>query len=515
MLPIWLLACGLNGGDSALPLSDDDDDDDDGEIEIVVDPPALAFDAQALGWPTSIWLRIDNDGDVEALLVDMAITEGRGLTIEPPSSLSISPGGSTGLTVTWIPLDVGTMDAAVTLTVGATMDDTEQLEVPITGEGEGAKLALSASDYDFGSVKVGCSRSFTLTVSNAGNEDVTVDAASAEGDAGFSVEAEGLPWTLAPFGSQQLTVTFAPTDRVAAAGLVSLSSDAGEMITTLSGSGTVDGETELSFIVGDQNRATMLFHVNQTAIPGAYGTYSKYFESALPTFFQTLKDNRTKFRAAFLWNTSGAVDGDIDYIDETYSASEATEIVLEMIAAGSPTDNDASFTTLMNGLTANEDWLFDGEEWSESKLSLIAINRDVEQSGGSAKGYVTQAQSTKQDAEDLVFHAIAGSAASGCEESFATFATAVDATGGLFLNLCATDWTDHMSQLAAACMDGADFFALTGTPLVSSLEVQIDGVEASGWSYDSALNAIVFDEATYPEDGAEITVRYFVTKGCG
>ena len=55
-------------------------------------------------------------------------------------------------------------------------------------------------------------------------------------------------------------------------------------------------------------------------------------------------------------------------------------------------------------------------------------------------------------------------------------------------------------------------FYLTQTPSDSSfIEVYVNGVlETSGWSYDSGLNAVVFDSASTPEDGDSVDIDYCI-----
>jgi hypothetical protein len=47
----------------------------------------------------------------------------------------------------------------------------------------------------------------------------------------------------------------------------------------------------------------------------------------------------------------------------------------------------------------------------------------------------------------------------------------------------------------------------------NGIDVYVDDVpQASGWSYDRAANAIVFDDASRPPDGAVVRAEYYL--GC-
>ncbi len=55
-------------------------------------------------------------------------------------------------------------------------------------------------------------------------------------------------------------------------------------------------------------------------------------------------------------------------------------------------------------------------------------------------------------------------------------------------------------------------FALTDDPIEDTIEVSVDGVISSDWSYDVSLNSIVF--STAPGDGSSIDVTYAVWAMC-
>src|SRR6185436_8709034 len=158
--------------------------------------------------------------------------------------------------------------------------------------------------------------------------------------------------------------------------------------------------------------------------------------ASLQTYFETLQDYGAEYRVGFIWRLDGTMDG--DYIDDSMSPEEATDAALEMLAPAGATgynDNDASYTTLLNGIDQQYDWLFEDAGWEDSRLDLIVVQRDDEWSGGLWSNYVADAQAYKSDPTNVVFHAIAGTPPYGCGEGtmgFQGFTVAIDATGGSF-----------------------------------------------------------------------------------
>ena len=488
-------------------------------------PNAILFGEQTIGLATTTALQILNAGDEELVIVGVDAPTGNGITVTSPGSPFLSPGSSTNLTLTWTPLDSGDLTSSLGLTLGQSNGDSQVVEVPISGSATGGALSLSISEFDFGDINVGCGDEASITVANTGTEALTVDEILLSGDPAFALSStEGgsldLPWTLDPFTSQQFAIHFEPGDQETDFGVVEVQSEAGGAFATLQGRGVVDGSNVVTYEVGEQGRTSILIHVNEVAMNGSYGTYATNLEDSIETFFSTLIAARTNFRVALIWQTSGAVDGSVEYIDNSYTASEATTIALEMIAnGGNAGDNDRTFDTLLNAVKLYGDWLFEDELWKAGKLNLIAINRDQEQSTTNYTNAITQFQAYKEDPANIVFSAIGGPPPSGCQsaEYFTGMYEAVLATSGVFLSICEADWNDHMEQLATACVGGGgDFFPLTGEPLVSTIMVSVDEeAMKDGWSYDEGKNAIVFDDDAYPDEGSTVEIYYLKSDGCG
>ncbi|MFT5686173.1 MAG: hypothetical protein ACI8RZ_007129, partial [Myxococcota bacterium] len=224
------------------------------------------------------------------------------------------------------------------------------------------------------------------------------------------------------------------------------------------------------------------------------------------------------FRVAFMLPSGGIVSGDVPYIDHTYTASEAVELVGEMMTNGMG-DNDAQFTTLALGLEQQADWLFDESgSWQNSRLSLIAINHDTEQSGGTAESHLSNYYTYKDDPADIIFHAIGGDpggAGGGTCERYTEPYNATVLTGGYFLDYCDTSWEDHWVKIAEAVRGDFNAFVLSDNPAPYSISVKIDGLTLSeGWSYSEVTNAVLFTEETFPDSGSEVSINYQLSGDC-
>ncbi len=495
---------------------------DPGVVQWSIQPTSLALGDTPVDLPLQASIALINTGDQDLQVFDLLGASEDKLEVSLQEACVLVPGATTSFDVVWTPDEPGTLASALSFAVGVSADEAQPVTVPVSGTALGPAATISTSSYDFGDVGVGCADDLLVTLTNTGNATMQVDAVNLQRAEGFvRYMPTDLPWVLEPFESHDQRVGFEPEEPGWVSSELSFETDAGVVGTQLQGTGVVGEERTLTFDIGEQAVSTIIVDVNNTAIPGSSeDQFSGLLVASLPTFFQTLLDNNATFRAGFVWATTGVVDGRQDYIDETFTAAEATEAALLMLSRGDRGgDNDANFITLLAAIDTNSDWLFEDEEWADSRLNLITIQRDMEQSGGYWSSWVSDARAFKDDDEDVVFHAIAGPVPSGCSgaEPFVDYDQAVAETGGVFLSICASDWTSHMTELAVACIDGPDgIFQLEGTPIDYSIEVTVDGVTLTeGWSYDEDSNAVVMDEESRPGFGSTVTIYFWTTDTCG
>jgi hypothetical protein len=518
----WLVGCATSPEPAVVldtaPLAVEEP----GLVQWSLQPSSLALGETPVDQPVAGVLTLTNTGDEHLQLVDLiGATEDR-LEVSMAQVCLLSPGAECALDVMWTPQQPGALDAALSFAVGVSADQAEAVTVPVQGTALGGIATISTSSYDFGDVGIGCELDLLVTLTNTGNSNLQVDAVGLDGAEGFHIYTPtDLPWVLAPFESREWRAFFEPVGIGGVSGEMWFDTDGGVVATELQGNGSVDEERTLVFDIGEQSASTIIFDVNYTAIPDSNeDRFSEFLVDSLPTFFQTLLDHDARFRAAFVWDISGSVDGPLDYLDESLSAAEAADAAMTMLESGKRGgDNDANFATLAAAIDANGDWLFEDEEWSDSRLNLVTIQNDMEQSGGHWSSWVSDARGYKDNDEDLVFHAIAGPVPSGCSgaEAFRDYDQAVTATGGSFVSICASDWTSTMATIATACLDGPQgTYLLESTPVEYSIEVAVDGVAVTeGWSYDADMKAVVMDDDARPEFGSSVTIDYWTSGDCG
>ena len=108
------------------------------------------------------------------------------------------------------------------------------------------QLVVNPSTVNFGSVQIGSSLSQSVFLSNAGSSNLTISQATVSG-AGFAFSGLGLPATLAPGQSVNLTTTFAPQSAGSVTGGVSLAYSFPKTKSRGKGSPNSNGTATLSF----------------------------------------------------------------------------------------------------------------------------------------------------------------------------------------------------------------------------------------------------------------------------
>ncbi len=209
-----------------------------------VTPAQVAFGTVALGASQTGTITLANTGDapltVTAMSVSSPVTGEFVLTGQPPLPFTLAPGATQQFAVRFRPNATGNRTG--TLNIQSNRYPAGVLSVPLAGEGEGESLSVSANSLAFGAVTVGSIGSATLTLTNSGNAPLTVSGLVVSGNAASDyIAAEGVPFTLAPAATQQVTVQFTPTQggaRNATLHVVSSDGLRPSIPVTLTGSGT-------------------------------------------------------------------------------------------------------------------------------------------------------------------------------------------------------------------------------------------------------------------------------------
>ena len=160
-------------------------------------------------------LTVRNVGAGSLTVNSINVDNARFAVVSPPTPFSVAPGGQRMVTLRFQPTAVGRVDASAL--IGSDDPLNPAVTIPLLGHGVGGaaagSLSVSTTSLAFGSVNLGQSADLSLTLSNAGGADLTVNAIMSS-DPQFSTvftgSPSGTPFTLEAGAELTFTVRFEP-----------------------------------------------------------------------------------------------------------------------------------------------------------------------------------------------------------------------------------------------------------------------------------------------------------------
>ena len=208
---------------------------------------SLTFGSQPIGTTSAPQnITVTNSGSVQFLISKMTFSGDFSVAnLCPVSPLTLTPGSSCTLSVTFKPTASGTRTGSISITDNAS--GSPQV-IALTGTGTSSTVALSATSLTFAAQKVGTSSaSQGATLTNEGSGPLTFSIISASGDFGQTNNCPVSPASLAAGGSCILTVTFTPTASGNRKGTLTINDNATASPQTVSLTGTgLEGQVSLS-----------------------------------------------------------------------------------------------------------------------------------------------------------------------------------------------------------------------------------------------------------------------------
>ncbi|HSH15055.1 MAG TPA: choice-of-anchor D domain-containing protein, partial [Verrucomicrobiae bacterium] len=318
-------------------------------LQLNVNPTSVDFGDVTVGSISNQSVMMTNVGNVN-LTVTAANVTGTGFGISPPLALplTLTPGQTSNFTVQFAPAATGAVNGSVSLVSNATNSPTN---VMLTANGVPApvgQLTTNPMSVSFGDVIVGNTDSEMIDLTNTGTASLTITAANVTG-AGFSINPPlVLPLTLTPGQTSSFTVQFAPASAGAAAGSVSLVSNASNSPTDvmLAGNGIAQvlllSANPMSIDYGDVvvgNTSTMsgtLTNVGNTDVTvtaaNVTGTgFSLNPPLALP--FTLTPGQSTPFSVQFAPLAVGSIMGSVSFVSNATNSPTVVSLQANAIAA--------------------------------------------------------------------------------------------------------------------------------------------------------------------------------------
>ena|SRR2546425_1182783 len=241
--------------------------------------------------------------------------------------LTLGPRQKTTFSVVFAPRRTGNINGTFLLVSNA---PNSPATMSLRGVGVQPQLSVSPTSANFGNVVVGTRNTYSFTLTNSGNANVTVFHAYVSGS-GVGMSGLGLPLALGPGQKATFSVVFAPTSTGSVTGSISLVSNASNSPSTIAFRGTAiaTSKPQLSVIptsasfgnvaVGTRNTQTITLinpsTANLTILQAAVA--GKGLSMTGMTLPLTLSaGQRTSFNVAFAPASAGSVTGNLSLVSD-------------------------------------------------------------------------------------------------------------------------------------------------------------------------------------------------------
>ena len=217
--------------------------------DIQITPAALTFSDVSVGQSATQSAVLTNTGARPVSITQLSSSSAEFTTAGLALPLTLAPGQSTQFRVAFKSSVAGPVSGTLS---AMTSRGGGSSRVKLNGNAgkNASQLSLSTTSLKFGNVLVDGSSTQSFTVNNSGTTDVNISQLAATGT-GFSISGAATPVTLPAGQSMALQAKFAPTTAGAAAGSVTITSNAQPTTSSVSLSGTgVSATYTMSFTPG-------------------------------------------------------------------------------------------------------------------------------------------------------------------------------------------------------------------------------------------------------------------------
>lgn len=466
----------------------------------------------------------------------------------------LQPGAQALLMIDFLPTVPGAVSALAEARFPHPTDP--QLAVPVRGEGVQACLVLEPGQVDFGKVKLGCgSKQRQVLLHNRCELPVELTSASLRSHATVAGELvlsgpPTFPAVLTVDAQLPLTLAYTPQDEGRDHGVLDVTTDVtGALSVGIEAVGRTRPLRTDRFVQAGQGQVDVLFVIDnsgsmmeeqqslgdnfQAFLSAAQGSDVDYQIGVTTTGLtpspggwapcpggaeggeagrlfpvdgsspRIIRPDTPNAAAVFETNVNvGWCHWNEQGLEAAYRALSAP-LINHVDAPGTPQAQDGNLGFLREA----------------AKLVLVFLSDEDDFSPESVSFYETFFRGLKAGDERLltILALVGPEALQTCPTAAATgtrYLALADATGGVAESICTRDWVESLELLSASAFGPQRHFPLSTTPdPATEIEVRLNGVPVtSGWSWDAASGAVVFELDAIPAPGTVVEITYPV--GC-
>jgi hypothetical protein len=405
--------------------------------------------------------------------------------------------------------------------------DESEIIVPIQGIGDAPVISISPSEKHFDDIQIGCKEEDSFDISNIGNLNLKINdiymLSSVPNNFLLDLEMQNngnLSWDIQPGDKKEISVHYTPEDVIQDGAVININSNDPETPDKeidITGSHIVTKYLNQTFIYNEGDNIDVLFVIDNS---GSMSPFQNSLGSHFGDFLNYFTSSGIDYRIGIITTDDSLLIG--SYIDNT-SLDPINDFLVNLSLAttyGSGIERGLEMSYLATNI--GNIGYNPGFIRADAYLALIFLSDEPDHSHRSINTYTSHFENLKQDKSMIIAHSIIGDYPSGCGGGgwnglSADFGSGyyefVNYFGGINFSICATDWGLQMQNLAFSTANWSGFVLLE-EPIEGTIEVYVDGIFTSDWTYNSSENKINFNSSYTLEEGSEVYVSYGVREDC-
>jgi len=278
---------------------------------LVATPSSVNFVSVPVGLTYSQTISLKNTGTATVQLTHASISAIGFKFTGLAAVRTISPGQSVTFNITFRSSSTTTVDGSATIFSNAS---NSQIVIQLTGSGTVSNASLNASPISlrFGSVTIGNADTLPVTLTNAGNVNVTINSVTVPNSL-FTTSGVSAGTILAPSQSATLQITYTPTSVSSTSGNVVISSSASNsaLNVAVTGSGTQAAQQSVSlgWVASTTPGVVGYFVYRSTVSGGPYTVLDSSYVSSTKYTDSTVQPSNTYYYVVTSVNSSNIQSG--------------------------------------------------------------------------------------------------------------------------------------------------------------------------------------------------------------
>ncbi len=525
---MWLLGFILACNDITLNKIQDP------QPEIVVLPEIIDFGNIISGEETGVeQLTIVNAGDKVLRLDPLSLIAGNdrfSIDHDEEDIWELQPGEGTQIDVYYEPRTYENNGGLIE--VVSDDHETPLIEVLIQGSGDAPVMIVGPSEFDYGTISMGCDNEERITIRNEGNLDLTIDSITqmVTQPVDILMEFGSLPpppWILAPNQEVDFLVSYIPSDvGIDESAIIVKGNDPlePEVEVTQGGDGVFEQVVVQEHIQEEIAILDIIFVIDNS---GSMGIFQTALRNQMTSFMNVFVSTGADFHLGFITTDMGYLQcsGMVCWIDQLFPTPVdwAQGVISQISTYGSATEKGIE---MAKRFFENNDYNNGGAPgtsfWRDDATTVVIyVSDEPDFSVGTWTAYTYFFDGLKTDINMMKHFAVIGDHPTGCYLNGTRFIgygsgywDMTQQYGGDWYSICANDWGTQMQDLANTVTTRKRFTLDEDDPIIGSIEVSINGqLTNTGWYYDVASNSVIFEDDSIPDANQTIKIEYGIW-GC-